>query len=92
MLSNILDPNREVDPRYEGYTVLSDDGKWISGLLESDTDTSVELRLADGALSRLDKVDVDVLKSTGQSLMPEGLEQDLGKQGLADIIAYLIER
>jgi hypothetical protein len=33
--------------------------------------------------------DLEALKSTGKSLMPEGLEKDLTDQDLADVIAYL---
>ena len=32
---------------------------------------------------------LDELVSTGQSLMPEGLEKDLDKQQLADLIAWI---
>ena len=32
-----------------------------------------------------------VVQASGQSLMPEGLENDLTEQGLADVIAYLIQ-
>ena len=36
------------------------------------------------------RVDVAALKSTGQSLMPEGLEKDIDPQAMADLIAYLL--
>ena len=32
---------------------------------------------------------IDRLISTGASLMPEGLEKDLSKQDLADVIAFI---
>jgi hypothetical protein len=35
------------------------------------------------------RTDIEELKSTGKSLMPEGLEKDLSKQDLADLFAYL---
>ena len=36
------------------------------------------------------RVDVEALKSSGQSLMPEGLEKDIDPQAMADLIAYLL--
>ena len=47
MLVNIVDPNREVDARYEAYTVLTADGKTYSGILTRDSSTSVELLQAE---------------------------------------------
>jgi hypothetical protein len=35
--------------------------------------------------------DLEALASTGKSLMPEGLEKDLPRQDLADLIAYLVD-
>ena len=43
-------------------------------------------RSPDGLL----RVDVAALKSSGQSLMPEGLEKDINPQAMADLIAYLL--
>jgi hypothetical protein len=33
--------------------------------------------------------EIESLESTGRSLMPEGLEKDLSRQDLADLIAFL---
>lgn len=90
MLTNILDPNREVDARYESYSVITEDGRSISGLLGKDSASSVELTQADGTLVTVSKDDIDHVQATGRSLMPEGLERDLGEQGVADVIAWLI--
>jgi Cytochrome c len=35
-------------------------------------------------------VNIDELRSTGMSIMPEGLEKQLDPQALADVIAYLL--
>ena len=81
MLTNILDPNREVDPRYEAYNAVTADGKVYSGILRNDAPQTVELLLADGKVAAVDRADLEILQATGKSLMPEGLEQDLGEQG-----------
>jgi len=92
LLTNILDPNREVDPRYEAYTIVTTDGRTISGLLVSDTAAAATLQQPDNKRTTIAKHDIEILQATGRSLMPEGLERDLGKQGLADVVAYLVEQ
>ena len=34
-------------------------------------------------------MDIEQLRATGKSLMPDGLEKDLSKQDLADLLALL---
>ena len=36
------------------------------------------------------RTDIDELVNTGMSIMPEGLEKQLSKQDMADLIAYLM--
>ncbi len=91
MLTNILDPNREIDPRYEAYNIVSVDGQTYTGIVSNDVAGSTTLLQADGKTITLDKRDIDSMSATGRSLMPEGLEKDLQEQGLADLIAYLIQ-
>ena len=91
LLTNILNPNGEVDSRYVAYTLTTSDGRVISGLLLRDTEAFLELRQADNSIVSLEKDQIESLTATGRSLMPEGLERDLGQQGIADVIAYLLQ-
>jgi len=90
ILVNVLDPNREVNPQFVSYAVLTSDGRALSGLIAGETATSITLRRAENATDTVLRVDIEELRSTGQSLMPEGLEKQLDKQAMADLIAYLM--
>ncbi len=90
ILVSVLDPNREVDGRYVSYNALLADGKTISGYLVSESATSVTLREKGGKDHVLLRQNLDELRATQKSVMPEGLEKDLDQQSLADIIAYLM--
>jgi putative heme-binding domain-containing protein len=59
-------------------------------MIAAETATSITLRRAEGASDTVLRVSIDELRSTGQSLMPEGMEKQLGKQEMADLIAYLM--
>jgi putative membrane-bound dehydrogenase-like protein len=89
ILTNVLDPNREVNPQYLNYVLITQDGRSLSGAIASETATSVTLRRAENAEDTVLRIDIDELRSTGQSLMPEGMEKEIDVQGLADVIAYL---
>jgi putative heme-binding domain-containing protein len=89
LLVAILDPNREVGPNFMQYTVVLDDGRIATGLIFSETPTSITLRRAENQQETVLRQSIEELMGTGLSLMPEGLEQKLSPQDLADLIALL---
>jgi putative membrane-bound dehydrogenase-like protein len=89
LLINVLDPNREVDPKYLQYTLLTVDGLAKSGMIAAETATSVTLKREQNATETIPRADIETLESTGMTLMPEGFEKAIDKQSLADLIAYL---
>ena len=55
----------------------------------AETATSLTLRRADNATDTVLRIDIEQLKSTGMSLMPEGMEKQLDQQAMADLLEYL---
>jgi putative membrane-bound dehydrogenase-like protein len=89
LLNDILDPSREVDPRYLNYQITTKNGQVFSGLIAADTASSVTVRRGEKAEDTILRNQIEEVQATGKSLMPEGLEMQLSKQELADLIAYL---
>lgn len=89
LLQEILDPNKNIDSRFVEYVALLKSGKLTTGLIASESSHSVTLRSQEGKEQTLLRADLDEFRSSGKSLMPEGLEKDLSKQDLADVIAFL---
>ncbi len=89
LLSAILDPNRAVEAKYTGFTVATVDGRVLSGIIASESATSVTLRRQEGKDEVLLRSEIEEIAASGQSLMPEGLEKDLTPRDLADLIAYI---
>jgi putative heme-binding domain-containing protein len=90
ILLNVLDPNRNVNPQYANYVVVTDDGLSITGMITAETANSITLRRAEGESDTVLRVKIDELVDTGMSIMPEGLEKRLTKQDMADLLEYLM--
>ncbi len=86
----MLDPNREVNPQYVNYVLLTDDGRSVTGMIASETANSVTLKRADDATDTIERSDIDELRSSGMSIMPEGLEKQIDPAAMADLLAYLM--
>lgn len=86
---NILDPNREVKPQFLAYQLETKNGKAYSGMLTAETPNTVTIRQLDGRSETIPRNQIDTLRSTGLSFMPEGLEKQVDLQAMADLLAYL---
>jgi putative membrane-bound dehydrogenase-like protein len=90
ILVNLMDPNREVNPQYVNYILQNKAGKSITGLIAAETANSVTLRRQENQQDTVLRDDIETLRSSGLSIMPEGLEKNLDRQAVADLIAYLL--
>jgi len=89
ILLHILVPNYEVAPNYQTISIVTQDGRSMSGLLAAETEASVTLRTAAGAEETIARKSITSLTASGVSLMPEGLEQTMAKGDIANIVAFL---
>ena len=90
MLLNILDPNRDVKPQFLSYVLVTTGGRVLTGMIAAETANSLTIRKPDGADETVLRVDIEELRSTGLSFMPEGLEKQVDVAAMADLLTYLI--
>jgi putative membrane-bound dehydrogenase-like protein len=91
ILLGILDPNREVLPAYLAHAAVTADGRSVGGVIAAESERAVTLRTADGSDVVLPRDEIESLVNTRRSLMPEGFERSIDPQGMADLIAYLMQ-
>lgn len=89
LLINVLDPNREALPAFTTYSVVTDQGLVLNGIIASESATSITLRRADSAQDIVLRANIDELVSNGISLMPEGLEKDITPAQMVDVIEFV---
>jgi len=89
ILADVLQPNRAIDNNYVSYSVITVDGQALTGIISSDTATSITLRQPEDKTVTLLRADIEEMRSNGVSLMPEGLEKTIPPQDMADLIAFI---
>jgi putative membrane-bound dehydrogenase-like protein len=92
LLIDILDPSRSVEGNYRVYTVETKDGRVFTGLLASETKTSVELIDAQAKRTVLLRENIDELRASPKSLMPEGFEKQMSEVELTNLLEFLTRR
>jgi putative membrane-bound dehydrogenase-like protein len=91
LIIDILDPSREVDPRFVNYQVRTTAGRTVSGLLAVETPTSLTLRRGEKAEDTILRSQIEEVRATSKSLMPEELEKVITREQLADLMEYLLD-
>jgi putative heme-binding domain-containing protein len=89
MLRHIVDPNAEIREGFETFGVTTKDGRALTGFLADQDAQVIVLRGFNGENTNIPRAEIDEMRNTGTSLMPEGLLKDLTDQQLRDLFSYI---
>jgi putative heme-binding domain-containing protein len=89
LLTDILQPNRSIADGFELWSVERTDGSAVSGVITSETPTSVTLALPGGNETTVARSQIASMRIAPISAMPEGLADTLDLQAMADLIAFI---
>jgi putative membrane-bound dehydrogenase-like protein len=92
LLVAILDPNQAFETKYINYTAVTRGDREISGIIAVETPNSITLRNVGGTEETMLRSDIKELTSSRLSFMPEGFENTLTPQDMADLIASIRSR
>lgn len=89
LLSNVFDPSLVIGSSYQARSIRTIDGRAITGLLVEDNDQRIVLKVQGGKEEIIPREQVEEMKVSELSLMPEGIEKQYTPQELADLFAYI---
>ncbi|MCA9193291.1 MAG: hypothetical protein KDB03_16080 [Planctomycetales bacterium] len=88
LLENIIDPSAVVSKNYRMSILLLKDDRIINGLIFSQTETLVEVQTQTDRLT-ISHDQIEQIKETGLSPMPDGLLDNMTNEQIRDLLAYL---
>jgi len=91
LLEDILDPSRNVDEAFRTTIVTTQDGRVHSGLALREEGGSLVLLDASAREQRVPLDDIAERAVSRLSPMPSNLVDQVGEEGLAALLAYLLE-
>jgi putative membrane-bound dehydrogenase-like protein len=89
LLESILFPSAGIARGYEPYLVVTKTGKSHAGILKRETVEAIYLVTAERAEVRIRRSDIELLEPSKVSIMPQGLDGQLTRQELGDLITFL---
>jgi len=89
LLSNVFDPSLVIGPAYQVTTVVTKDGRNLTGLIAEDNEQRIVVRMPGDGEESVARSNVKYTRVSKLSMMPEGIEESLDKKDLADLFAFL---
>lgn len=89
LYESILDPSSGISFGFEAWAITMKNGDEAYGLLASETEEDLVLKLQGGTLQRLKKVEIANREKQTQSIMPAGLQANLTAREFVDLVEYL---
>ncbi len=90
MYISILDPSAAISHNFEAYSILTDEGEMITGVLVNRTDALVTLRTSEGIDRSVKSEMIDSFKKQTKSAMPQDLQKQMTVDQLVDLVEYLM--
>jgi putative heme-binding domain-containing protein len=89
LVQNIVDPNAVIRQEFMTHVAATKDGQTLTGLLAESTSDTITLVDAKNQRTVLKRNDLEELKESPVSLMPEKLLDDLTDQQIRDLVAFV---
>jgi len=65
------------------------DGSTMTGIVSSKTASDIDIKLPGGTAQRIKTANIASMEAMKQSMMPEGLYQNMSNEDLANLLEYL---
>jgi putative membrane-bound dehydrogenase-like protein len=88
LLENIVDPGATVTADFRMVVVAMNDGRVLNGMVKAQSERTLTLQTQTEAIT-LDRSEIEGVKSSLSSLMPDGLLDSMKPEEIRDLIAYL---
>lgn len=89
LLEAVVFPSASFVRSYEPWTVITMDGTEYSGVLRKDSAEEIILAAGPGYEVKISRSEIADMRPGSVSVMPQGLDEQLSKSDLADLIAFL---
>jgi putative heme-binding domain-containing protein len=89
LVSNVFDPSLVIGADYQVSTVVTKDGRNLTGLIVENNERRVVIRMAGNSAETVPRNNVEYTRLSKLSMMPEGVENIFSKKDLCDLFAFL---
>ena len=91
VLFDITQPNAVIKPEYAAYAIVLKDGQVAAGMVKAIDAELVLVTDTNAKERRIARAEIDEIRPSASSIMPQGLAGSIGEANLRDLLAYLTQ-
>jgi putative membrane-bound dehydrogenase-like protein len=93
LIESVLQPSKEIAPRYVSWNITMRDGKVLTGMIvDEGPNSTITLADGQGKLTTVHRQNVEERQAVQKSIMPDNLHELMTPAELLDLMAFLNER
>ena len=89
LLESIVLPSASFARGFRSYTVATESGRVYTGVISRETTEAIWIKAADLSEARVPRSQVEAIRESSTSIMPQGLDKTFSPAQLADLLAFL---
>lgn len=89
IMGDILNPNLSIADGFDIWSIEIKEGEPLQGLIATESPTALTIKNYGGLETVIARANIKSLKALGISVMPAGLENQISRQEMADLLLYL---
>jgi putative heme-binding domain-containing protein len=89
LYDSIINPSTGISFGYEGWDIKMKDGNQFLGIIASETDSEIALKVPGGIVQKCDKVNITSRDKLKVSLMTPNLHTVMSREDLVNLVEYL---
>ncbi len=89
LIESLLHPSQQIVEGYRSSTILTTSGKLLAGIIKEEDDQSLVIEDANADRMTVSRNEIEAIKASPVSLMPDGLAASLSSDEFCDLVAYL---
>ncbi|MFT3949580.1 MAG: c-type cytochrome [Agriterribacter sp.] len=89
ILANILDPNLSIMAGYDLWEIILNSGESLQGIIATESASAITIKNMGNFEKTISRQDIKSLKSLSTSAMPVGLEKNISREQMTDLVAFL---
>jgi putative heme-binding domain-containing protein len=92
LVESILEPSKEIAPRFVSWRIVTTDGKVRVGVIvDEGPNSTVTLADAEGKQHVLKRQEIEEREALPTSIMPDKIHEQMTPGEFRDLVAYLVE-
>ena len=89
IMAHTLDPNLSISSGFDLWSIQLNSGESVQGIIVSESPGAVTLRNVGAKEKTISRNEIKSIEALNMSIMPTGLNEQISKQQMADLLAFL---